>query len=85
MVACVSGAVAPLAVLHRQARLEDEKQRLAAQRVLDDHPLALAAVEATGQRVGRSTTLEEMLRRPHLRYGCENIGSLSVVLKSSLT
>lgn len=52
----------------KMGRIEGERRRLVAQRVLDDHPAATAVVEASGQRVGRSSTLEELLRRPHIHY-----------------
>ena len=50
-------------------RIAGERGRLAGHRVLDDHALAAATVEASGQNVGRSSTLEELLRRPHIHYG----------------
>ncbi|GAX75540.1 hypothetical protein CEUSTIGMA_g2983.t1 [Chlamydomonas eustigma] len=50
------------------ARIAAERQRLSLHRVLDDHPLAQMTVQLTGQNVSRSSTLEELLRRPHLHY-----------------
>ena len=60
--------IPPFTCRRLQARLQSERQRLASHRILDDHPLAVATAEASGQRVGRSTTLEELLKRPHFRY-----------------
>jgi len=52
----------------KQERIAAERQRLAAQRVAEGSEVASAASEASGQRVVRSTTLEELLRRPHIHY-----------------
>jgi tRNA uridine 5-carboxymethylaminomethyl modification enzyme len=53
---------------NRQARIEAEKKRLAATRVAEGSPVALAAAAASGQAVPRACTLEELLRRPHVHY-----------------
>ncbi|GBF99077.1 tRNA uridine 5-carboxymethylaminomethyl modification enzyme [Raphidocelis subcapitata] len=52
----------------KQARMDAEKRRLAATRVSEDSPVARAAAEASGQAVARASTLEELLRRPHVHY-----------------
>ncbi|KAG1661080.1 hypothetical protein FOA52_004542 [Chlamydomonas sp. UWO 241] len=52
----------------KNARLEVERTRLRATRVLDDHPVALETATVSGQAVQRSSTLEDLLRRPHLHY-----------------
>ena len=53
-----------------QARIDAEKQRLASTRVAPDSAVALAAAEASGQRVPHHTTLDDLLRRPHVHYQC---------------
>lgn len=51
-----------------QERITAEKARLASTRVAEDSPVAAAAAAACAQPVVRSTTLEELLRRPHVHY-----------------
>lgn len=51
-----------------QARIAAEAKRLAVTRIPESHPAALAAATASGQAVVRTTTLEELLRRPHVHY-----------------
>jgi hypothetical protein len=67
-----SGVDSPFSYgLHRlrlQARIEAEASRLAATRVPETHPAAEAAVKLSGQPVVRASTLEELLRRPHVHY-----------------
>ena len=53
-----------------QARIDAEKQRLETTRVAPDSAVALAAAEASGQRVPQHTTLDDLLRRPHVHYQC---------------
>jgi len=51
-----------------QARIAEEKQRLAAVRVREDSDLARAAGAISGQAVPAAATLEELLRRPHVHH-----------------
>ena len=54
--------------LDKQGRMNKERQRLASSRINEGSPCALAAEEASGQKVARSQTLEDILRRPHTHY-----------------
>eukprot|EP00877_Chromochloris_zofingiensis_P008969 jgi/Chrzof1/4325/Cz14g08280.t1 len=56
------------ALCDHQACIEAEKVRLASTRVSEDSPLAEAVASTSGQQVVRSTTLEELVRRPHVHY-----------------
>ena len=51
-----------------QARVDDEKRRLASVRVREVSELAVAAGVISGQAVSAASTLEELLRRPHVHY-----------------
>jgi tRNA uridine 5-carboxymethylaminomethyl modification enzyme len=51
-----------------QAKVEAEKARLSSVRVPETSPLAQAVEAVSGQKVVRSSTLEELLRRPHVHY-----------------
>ncbi|KAF8064511.1 mnmG [Scenedesmus sp. PABB004] len=53
----------------KQARVEEEKARLAATRVSETSALAAAVAAASGQPLARGATLEELLRRPHVHHG----------------
>ena len=43
-------------------------ERLATTRIPDDHPAACDAEALSGQKA-RHSTLQELLRRPHVHYG----------------
>ena len=47
-----------------------ERQRLASIRVQPDAPVAVAAAATSGQPVSIASSLEEILRRPHVHYPC---------------
>jgi hypothetical protein len=51
-----------------QAKVEAEKARLLAVRVPESSALAQDVAAVSGQKVVRSSTLEELLRRPHVHY-----------------
>jgi tRNA uridine 5-carboxymethylaminomethyl modification enzyme len=53
-----------------QARIEAEQQRLSVLRVPETSPVAQQAEALGNQKVARSITLEELLRRPHIHYRC---------------
>lgn len=53
-----------------QARIDAEKVRLAGTRLPETNPLAAAAAAVGGQKVMRSITLQELLKRPHIHYKC---------------
>lgn len=53
-----------------QARIDSENSRLTTTRVAPTSAVALAAAEASGQRVPQHTTLDDLLRRPHVHYEC---------------
>lgn len=52
----------------KQARLGEEKRRLAAVRVGENSEVVAEVARLSGQRVMKSLTLEEILRRPHVHY-----------------
>ena len=53
----------------KKARLDAEYERLAANRLSIDHPLAQASVELSGQGiVGNSLSLSDLLKRAHVHY-----------------
>ena len=52
----------------KQARIKMERKRLLSSRIVEGSPCALAAEVASGQKVARSQTLEDILRRPHVHY-----------------
>ncbi len=58
----------PTGLCGAQARIAEEKQRLAAVRVREDSDLARAAGAISGQAVPAAATLEELLRRPHVHH-----------------
>lgn len=55
--------------LDKQERMMKERQRLASSRIAEGSPCALASEATNGQKVARSQTLEDILRRPHIHYG----------------
>eukprot|EP00238_Polyblepharides_amylifera_P012739 CAMPEP_0196592098 /NCGR_PEP_ID=MMETSP1081-20130531/71736_1 /TAXON_ID=36882 /ORGANISM="Pyramimonas amylifera, Strain CCMP720" /LENGTH=682 /DNA_ID=CAMNT_0041915677 /DNA_START=124 /DNA_END=2172 /DNA_ORIENTATION=- len=52
----------------KMARVDEEKARLGETRVGVDHPLALECAEVSKQGIKEATTLEVLLRRPHVHY-----------------
>jgi hypothetical protein len=59
-----------------QARIDAEKVRLAGTRLPETNPLAAAAAAVGGQKLMRSITLQELLKRPHIHYKCVRHGVL---------
>jgi hypothetical protein len=51
-----------------QARIEAESARLSSVRVPESAPVCAEAATLSSQPVIRATTLEELLRRPHVHY-----------------
>lgn len=52
----------------KMQRMASEKQRLASHRVPETSAIAADVERISGQKVPRSSTLEELLRRPHVHY-----------------
>jgi tRNA uridine 5-carboxymethylaminomethyl modification enzyme len=52
----------------RQERIGREKERLAAVRVSAESEVVRAAAAASGQNISQAPTLEDLIRKPHVRY-----------------
>jgi tRNA uridine 5-carboxymethylaminomethyl modification enzyme len=52
----------------KQGRIDEEKQRVERERVFPNHPLAIAAIEASGQAMPGPISLADLLKRPHVHY-----------------
>lgn len=51
--------------------MAEEHKRLARVRVPEGSPIANEASQVNGHAIVRATTLEELLRRPHVHYRCD--------------
>lgn len=52
----------------KQERIGREKERLAAVRVSAESEVVRAAAAASGQNISQAPTLEDLIRKPHVRY-----------------
>jgi tRNA uridine 5-carboxymethylaminomethyl modification enzyme len=51
-----------------QARIQAEAARLSSVRVSESAPISMEVAQLSGQAGMKSSTLQELLRRPHIHY-----------------